>query len=1031
MSWIMGRRAVTAGLVCLVWLLPIVVWAGPVLFAANPAAPGGGGGGGDIQDGLVAHWKFENALLDETANSHDGAAVGGPTFDTGQDGQALVLNGTTQHVHLPTLSTIGFPFTVGGWVKFSALPSSGRAVIFTHGNTTLSGGWQFAVNSLAKLEFNKPGVSFIGFGQMAVVTGRWYYLAVTAESDTGMKAWIYDTSTAALYSEIITPPPGLSQTPNGSRIGAAITSGSRLQGSLDEWRVYDRVLEDDELATLTGAVSDPATFLDAKNMEQAPLNHWMRVWFGPQWFGPNLPAMVRPRFGNNVTKSYCASNLHPNDNCVKWDISNITATPDTGGVIDIAIAANPPHYPAAETQIGVAGVTGMAGVNSSPNPPLDGQGVNKVASSPTPTPTAFRLGTSLGAAVSGSGTWTGGGTITSFEDSDWCTLNMQLAPWKGGIMWSPGFAPTPMANGEMVTYFGGHASPDATVVNIFTLSTGRWSQTSYTPDITCAVPSAVGFHIPTPPGDGTTYVEVSPGRFVRSTPNGSAGGRCWPEHYTQRIEWDEREEKWLMAGAGLHCFFSSASGGLWWPAVAGEGIDQRPITDAGGNFNYVTDHMNFSPPINAMLYLTGDNPITHTPEVFRLSYGTGAPNYTGAAWHKIHTLAGTSSAPNAKMQTVFDPSRDLHYVFASQGQEPTDGIVRPALWRFDPLGGANPCTNTKTITAVANNGAGLIRVTTATAHGYTTGDVVATADVQGVPAANKNRTVTVIDATTYDQQGSTFSGAYTSGGTALEVPCGSSVEETITNGPVGGITYNGGADCTKFQCPTLTSSIAWHPVQDEMFLVMSGGVITAHTTGTLTATSATITSIASTAGMAVGQKLTASHTTPQCAASNLHLVTACRYRFGGSVSVVTILSIDDETPGSGVITVDRTSDSSAAAIHLYSAVEDFSTAANAELWGWKPSTNVWRVVTGLTAYGDRLVMCQSGLYCDEPNPGRLQALTGNGFRMLNYVPEKDVLFLLLRTQVTGCKLPSKDGVLRFEGGADECVRGYVLRLPTP
>jgi len=65
---------------------------------------------------------------------------------------------------------------------------------------------------------------------------------------------------------------------------------------------------------------------------------------------------------------------------------------------------------------------------------------------------------------------------------------------------------------------------------------------------------------------------------------------------------------------------------------------------------------------------------------------------------------------------------------------------------------------------VANNGSGLIRVTTSTAHGRTTGDAVHIADVGGVTAANGRWVVTVIDANTIDLQSSTFSGTYTSGG---------------------------------------------------------------------------------------------------------------------------------------------------------------------------------------------------------------------------------------------------------------------------
>jgi len=68
------------------------------------------------------------------------------------------------------------------------------------------------------------------------------------------------------------------------------------------------------------------------------------------------------------------------------------------------------------------------------------------------------------------------------------------------------------------------------------------------------------------------------------------------------------------------------------------------------------------------------------------------------------------------------------------------------------------------VTGAVNNGSGLIRLTV-TGHPFTTGDAAAVRDVGGVPNANTRYTVTVINANTIDLQGSTFGGAYTSGGT--------------------------------------------------------------------------------------------------------------------------------------------------------------------------------------------------------------------------------------------------------------------------
>jgi hypothetical protein len=81
--------------------------------------------------------------------------------------------------------------------------------------------------------------------------------------------------------------------------------------------------------------------------------------------------------------------------------------------------------------------------------------------------------------------------------------------------------------------------------------------------------------------------------------------------------------------------------------------------------------------------------------------------------------------------------------------------------------GRDLLTRTNATVAVSNavdNGSGLVRLTTA-AHGLTTGDKVFIKSVGGTVEANGLWAVTVIDATTIDLQGSTFTNAYTSGGT--------------------------------------------------------------------------------------------------------------------------------------------------------------------------------------------------------------------------------------------------------------------------
>lgn len=68
------------------------------------------------------------------------------------------------------------------------------------------------------------------------------------------------------------------------------------------------------------------------------------------------------------------------------------------------------------------------------------------------------------------------------------------------------------------------------------------------------------------------------------------------------------------------------------------------------------------------------------------------------------------------------------------------------------------------VTGAVDNGSGLIRLTLADTSSLTTGDRHAVNDVGGVTAATGAWTITVVDGTQIDLQGSTFAGTYTSGG---------------------------------------------------------------------------------------------------------------------------------------------------------------------------------------------------------------------------------------------------------------------------
>ncbi len=113
------------------------------------------------------------------------------------------------------------------------------------------------------------------------------------------------------------------------------------------------------------------------------------------------------------------------------------------------------------------------------------------------------------------------------------------------------------------------------------------------------------------------------------------------------------------------------------------------------------------------------------------------------------TLPAASSLPPGFAATVLKTDRSANKV----------NIVTTGN---DTMGGDGPRV---TVTGAANNGSGLIRLTTAAQRFINTGDRVLVAGVGGTVEANGYWSVTRISLTQIDLQGSTFTNAYTAGGT--------------------------------------------------------------------------------------------------------------------------------------------------------------------------------------------------------------------------------------------------------------------------
>lgn len=139
-------------------------------------------------------------------------------------------------------------------------------------------------------------------------------------------------------------------------------------------------------------------------------------------------------------------------------------------------------------------------------------------------------------------------------------------------------------------------------------------------------------------------------------------------------------------------------------------------------------------------------------------------NRTDGLW-QIHMGRFNGAASSAAAIVTLDQDFTARlYAFSD-----TSGTLRIA--NTSPFTEAFSFSRTGSITGAANNGSGLIRITSAS-HNLQTGVTVTIASVGGTTEANGTWVITRVDANNFDLQSSTFTNAYTAGGTWTWVPNG-------------------------------------------------------------------------------------------------------------------------------------------------------------------------------------------------------------------------------------------------------------------
>ncbi|GAB3898755.1 hypothetical protein GCM10029964_083730 [Kibdelosporangium lantanae] len=210
----------------------------------------------------VGQWRMEGTEPDAVAHdgsgkNHDGTfSPTGVNWVAGRIGEAVHLNGSSGFVDTgatPAVSTTG-SFSVAAWVKLDqATSSSDRTVVSQGGNTastfslgyTKDGKWRFR---MPQTDVASPTYDSVT-GKTATTAATWTHVVATYDNANGAIT-LYVNGRSDGASTHHNPIPST----KGVLIGADRNVGSTLlPGAVDDVKVFDRVLNPEEVGLLAGS----------------------------------------------------------------------------------------------------------------------------------------------------------------------------------------------------------------------------------------------------------------------------------------------------------------------------------------------------------------------------------------------------------------------------------------------------------------------------------------------------------------------------------------------------------------------------------------------------------------------------------------------------------------------------------------------------------------------------------------------------------------------------------------------------------
>jgi hypothetical protein len=234
-----------------------------------------------VPGGIVSWWTANNTAADVYGLNN--ATLANVTYATGEVGQAFSFNGSNSGAKVADSSSLAFAssFTIEGWIKVNAIPSSGSAgeIMFRGDDRGGLDPYSLSVQADGTLSFQVTPAADNGCTLATpIATGQWTHVAATLDDATGLMSLYVNGALAAQTTTDVRPFATLDPTQNpavgiGNSNDPASYNAS-FNGLIDELSVYSRALTPGEVlgiykASSSGKASSPIAVSNPSVVEGA------------------------------------------------------------------------------------------------------------------------------------------------------------------------------------------------------------------------------------------------------------------------------------------------------------------------------------------------------------------------------------------------------------------------------------------------------------------------------------------------------------------------------------------------------------------------------------------------------------------------------------------------------------------------------------------------------------------------------------------------------------------------------------------